>query len=108
MASITAALAGDTVDLLGEAYETVPRTRSVTIAATKLAEESGSILDDENADPDLQVEYLAKVLALRLKPKTDTAPSADQRLLDLWQQDLLSLDQLFKLIEDLSGSAEGN
>ena len=27
-------------------------------------------------------------------------------LLDLWKQDLLSLDQLFKLIEDLSGSAE--
>jgi len=102
MASIEAALAGETVDLLGEAYETVPRTRSVTLAATKLATEQGMILEDDNADPDLQVEYLAKVLALRLKPKNDSSPTADVRLLDLWKQDLLSLDQLFGLIESMS------
>lgn len=104
--TIKAALAGETVDLLGEAYETVPRTRSVTLEATKLSTEQGAVLEDDNANPDDQVEYLAKVLALRLKPKTDTAPPADQRLLDLWKQDLLSLDQLFGLIESLS--AEGN
>jgi len=96
------------VDLLGIQYETVPRTRSVTLAAQKLAEADGGILDDENASPDAQVDYLAAMLALRLKPKRETDPDAALHLKALWTADRLSLDQLLQLIDDLQAAEAGN
>lgn len=97
-----------TVDLLGTEYQTVPRTRSVTLAAQKLGQDEGGVLDDENASPDLQVDYLARMLALRLKPTADGAPDAADHLRALWEQDRLSLDQLLKLIDDLETAEAGN
>ena len=107
MITVADAFTAQIVDLLGVEYETVPRTRSVTMAASKLGETEGDILDDDNADPDLQVEYLAKIVGLRLKPVDDTAQSASERLRELWKDDKLTLDQLLKLIEELS-VAEAN
>jgi len=108
MTSIGSTFETKRVDLDGVAYQTIPRTRSVTLAAAKLAETEGSILDNENANPDDQVAYLAKAVALRLRPVEDGLPTANERLVDLWQTDKLTLDGLFGLIEELSGSAEGN
>ena len=96
------------VDLLGVEYETTPRTRSVTLAAQKLGATEGEILDDENADPDAQVDYLAQMIALRLKPRAEDAPKADEHLKTLWKDDRLSIDQILQLIDDLQTAESGN
>jgi hypothetical protein len=107
MISVADSFEPHVVDLLGVEYETTPRTRSVTLAAQKLGEKEGDILDDENASPDAQVDYLAKMIALRLKPRTEDALSADKHLLSLWKDDRLSIDQVLQLIDDLQAAESG-
>jgi hypothetical protein len=107
MISVADSFTPHTVDLLGIEYETTPRTRSVTLAAQKLGEKEGNVLDDDNASPDDQVDYLAKMIALRLKPKTEGAPPADKHLKALWKEDRLSIDQVLQLIDDLQTAESG-
>ena len=92
------------VDLLGTLYETRPITRSVQHQAVELEKASGSVLDDQNADPDKQVEYLARVVALRLVPSQPDGMDAGDFIISLYQSDKLRLDQLVELIDELGGS----
>jgi hypothetical protein len=91
------------VDLFGLIYKTVPITRSVQHAAVELEKEAGDILNDATANPDDQVAYLAKAIALRLKAVEDDAPSAAEQIVTLYKDDKLCIDQIIGLIEDLSG-----
>lgn len=95
------------VDLFGTLYKTVPITRSVQHAAVELEKEAGDILNDATANPDDQVAYLAKAIALRLKAADDAAPSAADQIVTLYTDDKLCLDQIVGLIEDLSGDDDG-
>jgi hypothetical protein len=95
------------VDLLGVDYKTKPITRSVQHQAVELEKASGAVLEDPEASPDKQVEYLAKAVGLRLVPIADDAPAAADHIIELYDADKLTLDQLVDLIDQLGG-AEAN
>ena len=92
------------VDLLGTVYKTIPITRSVQQKAVTLETESGDVLNDTTADPDSQVEYLAKAVGLRLVPTVEGEKPADELIVELYKEDKLRLDQLVDLIDQLGGS----
>jgi hypothetical protein len=92
------------VDLLGVVYKTKPVTRSVQHEAVELEKASGAVLEDPNADPDKQVEYLAKGVGLRLVPVVEDSPSAAEHIVALYVEDRLTLDQLVGLIDQLGGT----
>ena len=92
------------VDLLGTVYKTIPITRSVQQKAVALEKESGSVLNDVDASPDSQVEYLAKQVGMQLVAVDPASPVADKLIVQLYKDDKLRLDQLVNLIEQLGGS----
>jgi len=92
------------VDLFGVVYKTIPITRSVQNKAIELEKTAGSVLEDTNATPDAQVEYLAKAVALRLVPELAESAPADEHIVSLYKADSLRLDQLVELIDQLGGS----
>ena len=89
------------VDIFGTVYKTIPVTRSVENAAVELEKTSGGVLEDEKASPTAKFEYLAKVLALRLRPVEVDEPPVDVLALGLYEEDKLRSDQLIGLLEQL-------